>query len=377
MRRISLIVALAVITSGCLTLTPVQRDAVVDVQRFADATTTAYKLPSIRLTIEPATNLGIGGRYRQGNFYLNETQLNSGSLTALVAHELAHYVLGHDAPLTGAASMSEYLRLQEQRELDANAKAVEILVRTQVLSERQALMTMVVKLRAVQAHQARGNPNAPGHRPPAEELADLLARFPHVDIAAAPPTRPVETVAVAAAEPPRAPSWKAGDQWTYWWTNPTGAGTFVWAIDREETVDGHDDYVMRYGTQREFFLRKSDLAVHLEKTGGEVQVRYTPPDARYPWPLTIGAEREVKFTREQIKPPSTETRTQACRVEAEESLTTQAGTFRAFRVACTSKQTGEPTFKAWYSPEVKNWIRDWRPVKDGALERELINYKLQ
>ena len=107
MRRISLIVALAVITSGCLTLTPVQRDAVVDVQRFADATTTAYKLPSIRLTIEPATNLGIGGRYRQGNFYLNETQLNSGSLTALVAHELAHYVLGHDAPLTGAASMSE------------------------------------------------------------------------------------------------------------------------------------------------------------------------------------------------------------------------------------------------------------------------------
>ncbi len=107
MRRISLIVALAVITSGCLTLTPVQRDAVVDVQRFADATTTAYKLPSIRLTIEPATNLGIGGRYRQGNFYLNETQLNSGSLTALVAHELAHYVLGHDAPLSGAASMAE------------------------------------------------------------------------------------------------------------------------------------------------------------------------------------------------------------------------------------------------------------------------------
>jgi hypothetical protein len=377
MRRISLVVALAVITSGCVTLTPVQRDAVVDVQRFADATTTSYKMASVRLTIEPGTNLGIGGHYRQGNFYLNETQLNSGSLTALVAHELAHYVLGHDAPLTGAATTSEYLRMQEQRELDANAKAVEILVRAKGLSERQALMTMVVKLRAVQAHQARGNPNAPGHRPPAEELSDLLARFPHIDIAAPPVARPVETMAVAAVEPPRAPSWKAGDQWTYWWANPTGAGTFVWSIDREEMVDGHDDYVMRYGTQREFFLRKSDLAVHLEKTGGEVQVRYTPPDARYPWPLTIGAEREVKFTREQIKPPSTETRTQACRVEAEESLTTQAGTFRAFRVACTSKQTGEPTFKAWYSPEVKNWIRDWRPVKDGALERELINYKLQ
>ena len=62
----------------------------------------------IRLTIEPATNLGIGGRYRQGNFYLNETQLNSGGLTALVAHELAHYVLGHDGLLSGAASTAEY-----------------------------------------------------------------------------------------------------------------------------------------------------------------------------------------------------------------------------------------------------------------------------
>jgi hypothetical protein len=370
-------VALAVITSGCVTLTPAQRDAVVDVQRFADATTTAYKLPSIRLTIEPATNLGIGGQYRQGNFYLNETQLNSGGLTALVAHELAHYVLGHDTPPTGASSMAEYLRLQEVREMDANAKAVEILVRVKGLSERQAVTTMVTHLRRAQAYQAKGNPNAPGHRPPAEEIADLYARFPTATAPVTAVTSPAEISPVATAESALAPTWKTGDQWTFWWASPTGAGTFVWSIDREESVEGHDDYVIRLGTQREFLFRKSDLAVHLERTSGEVQVRYTPPDARYPWPLTIGAEREVKFTREQIKPPSTETRTQACRVEAEESLTVQAGTFRAFRVACTSKQTGEPTFKAWYSPEVKNWIRDWRPVKDGALERELINYKLQ
>ena len=377
MRRISLIVALAVTTSGCLTLTPMQRDAVVEVQRFADATTTAYKLPSIRLTIEPATNLGIGGRYRQGNFYLNETQLTSANLTALVAHELAHYVLGHDAPLSGVASLAEAARQQEIRELDANAKAVEILVRVKGLSERQAVTMMLVRLRSVQAYQARGNPNIQGHRTPAEEIADLLARFPGAEAPAPLATRPVEITSVATTEPPRAPAWKPGDQWTFWWVNPTGSGTFVWSVDREESVEGDDDYVIRLGTQREFFVRKSDLAVRLEKAGGEVQVRYTPPDARYPWPLAIGAEREVNFTREQTKPPSTETRTQTCRVEAEESLTVQAGTFRAFRVACTGKQTGEPTFKAWYSPEVKNWIRDWRPVKDGALERELINYKLR
>jgi hypothetical protein len=46
-------------------------------------------------------------------------------------------------------------------------------------------------------------------------------------------------------------------------------------------------------------------------------------------------------------------------------------------VACRHKDTGEPTLRVWYSPEVKSWVRDWRPVKDGALERELLSYKLQ
>lgn len=376
MRRIAVLVALAIVAGGCVTLTPLQRDSVADVQRFADATTTAYNLTPIRLTIEPASTRGIGGRYRQGNFYLGETQLNSGGLTALVAHELAHYVLGHDTPPSGA-STAEFLRQQELRELDANAKAVEILVRAKGISERQALKTMVVYLRGALAFQQLGNPNAPGHRPPAEEIADLLARFPGLDTPAPAETRPVETARSATAEPILAPAWKSGDQWTFWWASPTGSGTFVWSIDREESADGHEDYVVRLGTQREFFVRKSDLAIHLEKTSGDVQVRYVPPEARYRWPLAVGAEWEQTVTREQAKPQTTETRTRACRVEAEESLTVPAGTFRSFRVACRNKQTGQLILQAWYSPEVKNWVRDWRPVKDGALERELIAYKLR
>jgi hypothetical protein len=143
-------------------------------------------------------------------------------------------------------------------------------------------------------------------------------------------------------------------------------------------VDGQDDYVVRSGTQREFFYRKSDLAVHLEKISGEVQVRYTPAEPRYPWPLTVGAvKHEEKITRDQTKPPSTETRSQTCRVEGEESVTVRAGTFRTFKVECRTKPDGDPTFRAWYSPEVRNWVRDWRPVKDGALERELISYTLR
>ena len=68
--------------------------------------------------------------------------------------------------------------MQELRELDANAKAVEILVRVKGLSERQALTTMVVYLRARPGVPGQGNPNAAGHLPPAEEIADLLRALP-------------------------------------------------------------------------------------------------------------------------------------------------------------------------------------------------------
>ena len=173
----SLVLALGFVVAGCVSLTPQQQDRVAEVQRFADATTTAYDLPRIRLTIEPATNLSIGARYRQGNFYVNVRMLGSPHLIALVAHELAHYVLGHDAVIT-LVSQAEWQRAQEQRELDANAKSVEILMRARGMGQQEAVQAVIEKLRAVQRAVDRGGPITPGHRTPAEEIADLVARFP-------------------------------------------------------------------------------------------------------------------------------------------------------------------------------------------------------
>ncbi|MGH7339931.1 MAG: ImmA/IrrE family metallo-endopeptidase, partial [Candidatus Rokuibacteriota bacterium] len=119
--------ALGFAGGGCVSLTPQQTDTLADIQRFADATAAAYGLMRIPVSVQPATNLGIGGSYRQGNFFLNARTLDSGHVTALVAHELGHYVLGHEP--TPGVSMAELLKAQEIRELDANAKAVEILVR--------------------------------------------------------------------------------------------------------------------------------------------------------------------------------------------------------------------------------------------------------
>src|SRR5262247_3553466 len=219
--RLALVPSLLVfVAAGCVSLTPVQQGTVAEVQRFADATAAAYGLMRIPVTIQAGTNLGIGGVYRQGNFYLNANMLDSGHLTAVVAHELGHYVLGHE-PISGV-SMAEVLRAQEPKELDANAKAVEILVRAKGMSQPQAVRTMVVFLRTAQNAQNRGQPNAPGHRPPSEEIADLLARFPAVATAGLQSAASGSSLAVG---PIPAPIWTPGDRWTFWWDSPRSSGT--------------------------------------------------------------------------------------------------------------------------------------------------------
>jgi Zn-dependent peptidase ImmA (M78 family) len=164
-----------------VTLTPQQQDRVDGIQHLADRTTALYGLPRIRISIQPATNLNIGATYRQGNVFVNVRMLDSPNLTKTMAHELGHYVLGHDSVIRQASSQAEYQRAQEQRELDANAKAVEILMRAQGLSQSQALQIVADALRRSQDAQKRGAPLTPGHLPPSAELADLLARFPGSD----------------------------------------------------------------------------------------------------------------------------------------------------------------------------------------------------
>ena len=169
--------AVALVVTGCVTLTPQQQNIVAEIQGFADATAAHYQVSRVGIVIEPATNLGIGARYQRGHCYVNVRMLGSRALTVIVAHELAHYVLGHDIPVAGA-SMGEFQRAQELRELDANAKAVEILTRVKGMTQREAVQLIVSYLTGAQRIQDSGGARAWGHRAPIEEIADLLGRFP-------------------------------------------------------------------------------------------------------------------------------------------------------------------------------------------------------
>ena len=67
--------------------------------------------------------------------------LRSRHRDSIVAHELAHYLLGHDRPLAGTLTFDRR-REQELRELDANAKTIEILVRVKELgTKKRGLVT--------------------------------------------------------------------------------------------------------------------------------------------------------------------------------------------------------------------------------------------
>ena len=175
-RRVLLGVA-ALAAAGCSTLTPAQDQSLDQVRVFAADTARRYGLPPIHVLVSHNPE-GRGGAYRRGFFAVPVFVLGSEFRDAVVAHELAHYVLGHEAALTGATPEARLHEL-EQRELDANAKAVEILARVRGLPEDQALRLVYRYLLNVHHRLQRSPGEDPqGHRPPCDEIADLLARFP-------------------------------------------------------------------------------------------------------------------------------------------------------------------------------------------------------
>jgi hypothetical protein len=181
-RALSLGLAVLAAT-GCATLTPAQQTSLDEVHAFVATAAKAYQVPPLRV-LTGDTYTGLGGQYRPGLLIISNTLLLNSHRDKVVAHELAHYLLGHDVSrilsrqLSQPTSIEDWGRMQQPLEMDANAKGVEILARVRMWSERTALIFFLEYMQGAAVAQRRGYPRPTGHAPACEEIADLRSRFP-------------------------------------------------------------------------------------------------------------------------------------------------------------------------------------------------------
>lgn len=173
-----------------------------------------------------------------------------------------------------------------------------------------------------------------------------------------------------------APAWTPGDEWAFRWESPAGKGTYVWSVDREEMVEGVSHYVIKVGT-REIFYRKSDIASTRETVDGATVLSSTPSRLRYAWPLQVGKTWEQTYQEERPVARQTAERVDVVTVEAEESVTVPAGTFKTFKIVYRNKKTGAIRYEEWYSPELKSPVKFRENLDSGLRVRELIAFKLR
>lgn len=193
---------------------------------------------------------------------------------------------------------------------------------------------------------------------------------------------PTSTLLVAALAPigsplhgSAAPVWHVGDQWAFRWQSVDGEGNYTWTVDRLETIDGVEHYVIRSGP-REIYFRATDLATSLETLSGRVERRNLPPRVGFSWPLSTGAMWRQRYLEEGDGLTPAE-RAIDWAVEGEEYVTVQGGAFRALRIVARFHPTPELVYEMWYAPAVKQWVRLKEYFPAGVRSRELTDFALR
>lgn len=174
------------------------------------------------------------------------------------------------------------------------------------------------------------------------------------------------------------PVWKVGNEWAYRYETPSGTGTFVWRLDRIETLANEPHYVITAGT-REIFYRAADFGFTKEILDGKT-VRQISPSIWRPvaFPLSVGQSWDMKYLETRPTEHQTEDVERRCVAEREEALTVPAGTFATIRIVCKNMRTNSWVMTVWYAPEVKHMVKDEYPVTTGGrASRELLMFRLK
>ena len=92
--------------------------------------------------------------------------------------------------------------------------------------------------------------------------------------------------------------------------------------------------------------------------------------------MTVGQRCEEAHRLERPVDRQTTNRNSVWTVEAEETTTVPAGTFRAFKIVWRNKNTDAMLTEMWYAPDVKQWVKIREVLSNGVREREMVSFKL-
>jgi hypothetical protein len=198
--------------------------------------------------------------------------------------------------------------------------------------------------------------------------------------AVAPPaTAPRSPEAKAAAEtaPAKAdrPEWKVGYEWRYSWTDPSGKGTIVKEIIREEAFEGVPAFVVRRGASEDFYA-KDVLGLLGTMSGGRVTVKRSAPFQALAWPMEVGKEWTNAYVVQRVDEKASESQESRVVVSKIERITVGAGRFDAFKTEIYNARTGTLLNEYWYAPAVKWFVKSRIYNRDGVREEELSSFKL-
>lgn len=164
------------------------------------------------------------------------------------------------------------------------------------------------------------------------------------------------------------PSFTPGDE--FWFH--TG-GTSIMVEQYEGMVDGL--HAFRRGMQHETVYYTPDLArVRTERTFGEDQF-FVPDDGELDFPLSVGKTWTRTYRVRSESSVYTGERRRACEVLDLGQVTTQAGAFAAYRIACSLNEFGEAGLRQTeilYAPAVGRIVH--RRRQGEGTELNLIEY---
>ncbi|HKQ59862.1 MAG TPA: hypothetical protein VJS92_01180 [Candidatus Polarisedimenticolaceae bacterium] len=167
-------------------MTQQQSDRLKEAQDIANETTKFYGVPRVSVFRYESLSPEVAGGYaaHQRWILLRQSTLDDTAFLPVLTHELGHVTLGHeyDVVVGGGGrtpTMAAYWRARQQRELDANARAIEIMVRVLNKTEPEAVTLIANYLVAANtARDGRAIALPRAHLHPCDQLMDLVIRFP-------------------------------------------------------------------------------------------------------------------------------------------------------------------------------------------------------